>query len=110
MMTNSIVKILIGIWLIISGMVGTLEHPVNLIIVGAFLAICCFLSSKTWQIITTGILGLWLFFSGMINVLGRAVSLVSSVNFVTMGLLVFILGIWSYIIESKMGKVKTHTV
>ncbi len=108
-MKNSVVKIIAGLWLLLSGFAVSLQSPVNMIVVGAFLAVCCFLSHKTWQVLTTGILGLWLFVSGMIHVLGSAaVPLVSSVNFFTVGILLLLLGILSYLRETHDAGMKVH--
>ncbi|MBN2364617.1 MAG: hypothetical protein EH225_00570 [Calditrichaeota bacterium] len=87
------VKLIIGVWLIISGLVLSLQSPWNLLITGFIIAICCFKSYKLWEASVTGILGLWLFISGLSTLLMGGHALVSSWNFLITGLLIAIIGI-----------------
>ncbi|MFZ0390687.1 MAG: hypothetical protein WAN36_09550 [Calditrichia bacterium] len=110
-MKKSIVILITGVWLILSGIIPVLQSPINLILVGSFMAVCCFLSQKTWQILTIGIIGLWLFLSGMISVLGSAaVSLVASLNFLIIGMLLMLLGVVFYLKASRQAEVKVYTI
>ncbi len=82
------INVVLGIWMIVSGLVPSLQTPVNLIIVGLLIAIMGFWTYKTWQGIVNGILGLWLFVSGAI------IHLLAPVNFIIVGLVVALLALW----------------
>lgn len=102
------VKIIIGSWLIISGLIPVLQHPINFMAVGFFTAICCFKSGKLWQATITGILGLWIFLCGLsYYIISSALHLVVPANFIIVGIAILVLGIWAMIQQSKKTEAKT---
>lgn len=107
-MWQGLVKLIIGSWLIISGLIGALQSPLNLLIVGFVTAICCFQSTKIWQATVTGILGIWLFISGLSYfVLGAGPGLIAAWNFLIIGIIILILGIWLLVKPSKISGTQT---
>jgi len=90
------VNLILGIWILISGFVVSLQGPVNYIIVGIILAILNFATAaKQWQGIISGILGLWLIISGI------AAGLQSGANLIIVGILIIIFGILLGATKSK---------
>lgn len=89
------VKLLLGIWLIISGFLSPLQIPLNMVVVGFIGALCCFNSYRIWQAAATGIVGLWLFLSGLHDwVQFEPRILVTPQNFYISGFIMGILGAW----------------
>ncbi len=82
------VNVVLGIWMLISGFVPSLQTSINLIIVGLIIAIMGFTTYKTWQGIVNGILGLWLFVSGAI------INLMAPANLIIVGLVVALIALW----------------
>jgi uncharacterized membrane protein HdeD (DUF308 family) len=110
-MWQGVVKLIIGAWLIISGLITALQSPLNLLIVGFVTAICCFQSAKIWQATVTGILGIWLFISGLSYfVLGSGHGLIAAWNFLIIGIIILILGIWLLVKPSKESVTQTSQV
>ena len=94
------VKLIFGVWLIISGLISYLTSPINMMIIGFAGAVFCFSSYKMWQAMATGILGLWLFFCGLSFLLAHT-HLVTSTNFITVGIIVVLLGLHCILFPSK---------
>lgn len=82
-------NLILGVWLIISGLITTLHQPINMIIVGILAAIFGFWAYKMWQQVVNGVLGIWIFLSGI------AFNLVGPANFIIVGIVMGILGVWS---------------
>jgi len=103
----------IGIWLVFSGLISSLQHPVNMVVTGFFTAICCFSSSRIWHASALGILGLWLFLSGIHDwaVLSTR-SMVNSTNFLIVSILLVGIGLWCIIFQiramAKKGQLGTN--
>ena len=110
-MWQGVVKLIIGAWLIISGLIAALQSPLNLLIVGFVTAVCCFQSAKIWQATVTGILGIWLFISGLSYfVLGSGHGLIAAWNFLIIGIIILVLGIWLLVKPSKESVTQTAQV
>jgi len=82
------VNFIVGLWLILSGIIGSLGVSVNYIIAGIIVAVLGFIAAKQWQGIVDGILGLWLILSGILG------SLMASANLFIVGIVVAVLSIW----------------
>ena len=82
------IQLIIGIWLILSGVVTLFQHPGNMLVIGFLLALCCFSSFKIWQAALVGVLGLWLFLCGLHDWMGISGKImVSQLNFIFSGVL-----------------------
>lgn len=80
---------ILGLWLILSGIISGLQHPVNYIIVGVVVAALGFWSAtQRWQGWVDGVLGLWLIVSGIIT------TLMLPVNSIVVGLVVAVMSFW----------------
>jgi len=94
------IKLIIGVWLIISGLISYLMSPVNMMITGFIVAVCCFESYRLWQAMAIGSLGLWLFMSGISHQLMHT-HLVSPINFFCVGILLSALGTYYILHDQK---------
>ncbi|MEJ2048604.1 MAG: hypothetical protein P8Y60_01950 [Calditrichota bacterium] len=103
------VKLVIGIWLILSGFVPVLRHPINMIVVGIFTAICCFSSYRIWQAVVIGVIGLWLFLSGMHDIASLSSRIMaSSLNLFSTGIIILALAIWFIVVHSRQISEKEY--
>ncbi len=75
---------ILGLWLILSGLISSLQHPVT----GILTAVFGFWAYRHWQCIVNGILGLWLILSCIIT------TLIHPLNFIIVGLDMGTLGLW----------------
>ena len=108
-MVHGSIKGFIGIWLIISAVFSPLQHPLNMLITGFVVAVCCFSSQKLWQAATTGIVGLSLFLSGLHDLIGASPSIfVTQMNFLISGLLLILIGLLSVIFTSAEDSASSH--
>ncbi|MCF7886025.1 MAG: hypothetical protein K9M80_05990 [Candidatus Marinimicrobia bacterium] len=82
------VNFVLGIWVLLSGLIASLQGNVNLIICGVIAAVLGFWSNKLWQGIVIGIAGIWLILSGIIS------GLQAPVNYIIVGIIVAVLAIW----------------
>lgn len=82
-------NLLLGLWLIISGLIITLQGPANMFIVGVLVIYTGFFLVKKWEGVAIGILGIWVlicvYITGFItthNLLftGIVISLISMIN------------------------------
>lgn len=101
MMWHGRIKLFLGVWLIISGIVAPLQNPVNEIVVGFIVGICCFRSFRFWQAAATGFVGMWLFYSGLSDLIYVGKNFAVPANFLICGLILTILGVLCVIIHSK---------
>lgn len=83
------ISLILGAWLFISGLIPSLQTPVNYIIAGILAAIFGFWAYRTWQGIVNGILGLWMVLSGLVS------SLMLNWNLIIVGIVMAALGIWT---------------
>ncbi len=91
---------IVGIWLIVSGLIGGLQQSWNYIIFGAVIAVLGFWSAtRRWQGWVDGVLGVWLIVSGIIA------SLMAPVNSIIVGIVVAVMSFW----EAAAGKAVTRT-
>jgi len=95
------INLVIGVWLVISGIFATLQTPINMIIVGILAAIFGFWAYKMWQGIVNGVLGIWVLLSGL------AFNLVIPVNFIVVGIVMGALGVWTGLTRAEEMKTKT---
>ena len=95
------INLVLGVWLIISGLILSLQAPVNMIIVGILVAIFGLWVYKMWQGVANGILGVWIFLSGLFF------NLAVTVNFIIVGIVIGILGLWSALKHLKKVAPKT---
>ncbi len=95
------INLILGVWLIISGFVGGLQTPANLIVVGILAAIFGFWAYKSWQGVVNGILGIWTLLSGLIF------HLLAPANFLIVGVLMGIFGAWEAFGHRKQMQAKT---
>jgi hypothetical protein len=89
------INLVLGVWLIISGLVSSLQTPANLIITGILVAVFGFWTYKDWLGDIIGVLGLWSLLSGI------WFSLFSPANFLIVGVLIGGLGFWEAYLHSK---------
>ncbi|MBD3222524.1 hypothetical protein GF314_14910 [bacterium] len=78
---------ILGAWLVLSGLVGTLQSPLNLFVVGILAAFLGFARSITRLQRANGVLGIWLVISAFFPVT------TGPANFLVAGLLMAILGV-----------------
>ncbi|MFQ5706370.1 MAG: hypothetical protein ACE5HO_02920 [bacterium] len=91
---------IIGLWLILSGIVGAgLNAPWNYIITGVVVAILGFWMIKVWQSLISGILGLWMIVCGIVGT-----ALMHPANLIIVGVVVAGLSFW----ESVTRKPQTR--
>ena len=89
------INLILGIWLIISGLIPSLQVVPNMLIVGILGAVFGFWLYKMWQGIVNGILGLWLIVSSLL------LNLVLPLNFIIVGIVMGGLGVWSALTHRK---------
>jgi len=89
------INLILGLWLILSGLVSALQTPANLIITGVLAVVFGFWTYKNWQGDVAGVLGIWLFLSGIWW------NLLSPVNFIVVGLLLGVIGLWEGLIHPR---------
>src|SRR5574341_18410 len=90
-MWQGLIKGVIGIWLIVSGILGAALHDQwNYVLAGAVMAVFGFRTRKVWQSLVTGILGLWLMVSAFIGTMRPA-------NMILVGIVVAGLCLWENI-------------
>lgn len=94
------IKLILGMWLIISGLISYLTSPINMMIAGFAASLCCFASYKLWQAVVTGSLGLWLFLCGLSYHFIHT-HLVTPINFFIVGIMVSALGLHCIIFHHK---------
>jgi len=94
-------NLVLGVWLIISAFVPSLQTPANLIIVGILAAVFGFWTYKDWRGNVSGFLGIWSLLSGV------WFNLISPVNFFIVGLLLGISGIWEGLVHPKPSAPRT---
>ncbi|GAB4379186.1 MAG: hypothetical protein Kow0042_28320 [Calditrichia bacterium] len=96
------IKLILGIWLIISAFLSPLKSPLNMMVIGFVGAICCFNSYRIWQAIATGLVSLNLFLSGLHDLIRfEPQVLASSANFLISGVILGILGMWCLFTHTK---------
>lgn len=95
------INLILGIWLIISGIFPALHHPINGVVVGILGMIFGFWAYRTWQGIVDGILGLWILLSGILF------HLMTTANLIIVGIVVGVLGLWMGL--THPGEMKTKT-
>jgi len=84
------INLILGLWVLVSGLIGTLQGLISLIIYGVAIAILGFWGAKKWQGIVMGIIGVWLVISGIFySTLGMPW------NYIVFGLITAALGIWT---------------
>lgn len=88
----------IGIWLIVSGIVGAGLHAQwNYIIPGVVMAVFGFWMFKVWQSIVAGVLGLWMIVSGIV-----LTNLMNPLNMIIVGIVTAGLSFWeSFAVKPK---------
>ena len=89
------VNFIVGIWVLLSGLIASLQGNINLIICGIIAAVLGFWVGKKWQGIIIGIAGIWLILSGIIA------GLDAPINYIIVGIVVAILGIWGALTGKK---------
>jgi hypothetical protein len=92
------ITLVLGMWLLFSLFISSLQTPLNLIIIGILAAVSGFWSSKNWQGWVNGILGLWILLSGSVF------NLAFSWNFIISGILLILLGFWRGILPTDRMK------
>ncbi len=81
------ITLLIGLWMVLSGLVPGLDASGNYIVTGAILTIFGFWAGR-WQGTINGLLGLWIVLSGIVP------SLIAPGNLIVVGIVVTVLAIW----------------
>ena len=94
------VNIVLGIWLILSGIVSPLAVESNLVITGAFVFILGILMLRYFNGMIITVLGFWMFFSGLI------IPLTTSANFIVNGALVLLFSLWA--VSVKRERILTY--
>lgn len=95
------INLILGVWLIISGFIPSLQTPANFIIIGILAMVFGFWTYKNWLGDAAGILGIWLFLNGV------WFHIFSPVNFIIVGVLLAISGLWEGTTHTK--QVSPHT-
>ncbi|RMD91868.1 MAG: hypothetical protein D6813_06945 [Calditrichaeota bacterium] len=91
---------IIGLWLIVSGIIGAgLHAPWNYIIAGVLMAILGFWTAKFWQSVITGILGIWMIISGILSA-----TLMHPANMIIVGIITAVLSFWESIARKPQTK------
>jgi hypothetical protein len=89
-MWQSWVNLLVGIWLMLSGIIPSIHSPASMIVGGIVAAICGFWAgAEKWPGIVTGFVGVWLI------ICGAWLALAVTWNFVIFGIIVGLLAIWN---------------
>ena len=60
------ISLIIGLWLITSGLITTFQGPTNMVIVGVLSIYTGFFLVRKWEGIVIGILGTWILICGFI--------------------------------------------
>lgn len=94
-MWQGLINLILGLWLLISGLIPTFQTPANMIVVGIIVAVMGFTRVKKWPGALSGILGLWVFLSGL------WFKILAPTNFIVVGLLVAGCGLWCGILYTK---------
>ncbi|HBY19312.1 MAG TPA: hypothetical protein DEH00_09120 [Candidatus Marinimicrobia bacterium] len=81
------VNVILGLWLVVSGFIPSLQANWNMIIAGIVIAILGFTVSKEWPAIVAGVVGIWIFISGLVP------SLIAPINFIIAGIVVLIVSL-----------------
>lgn len=100
------INFVLGIWLIVSGFVISLQGRVNMIIVGILAIVFGFLAFKAWQQIINGVLGIWVLVCGLF-ITSLAATDATNVNYIIVGIIMAILGIWSALSRPKETPTQT---
>ena len=87
-MVQGWINLILGIWLIVSGIFTTLHHPINMVITGILAMVFGFWLYKMWQGFVVGLLGLWTILSGLV------LNLIVPANLIIVGLVMGLLGLW----------------
>lgn len=77
-----------GLWIILSGVIYTLNISINYIIVGIIIGILGIWSSRQWQGIVSAVLGFWLIISGFVP------GMKGSVNLLIVGIILTLVSLW----------------
>jgi len=88
-MWKSWIVFILGLWLIISGFITSLNDPANMLIIGVLVAAFGFWDYQMWQGIVNAILGVWIFLSGSVF------DLANLPNMFIIGVIIAILSLWS---------------
>ncbi len=97
------INLVLGIWLIITGFVPSLQTPVNFTIVGILAAVFGFWAAKQWQGIVAGILGLWALLNGI------WFHIFADLNFIIVGILLGAAGLWCGLIHPPKHEIGPST-
>lgn len=102
-MWKGFINFVLGLWLVLSGIIVSLQSSLNLTIVGILAAIFGFWASDNWKGWVLGILGVWIFLSGIVF------GLVFSWDFIISGIVLGILGLWSALAQKHKMKPPGNT-
>ena len=101
-MWQSWISLIVGLWMVSSGIVGTLASRGNFVVAGALLAIFGFWSTD-WRGVIIGIVGLWGVLSGILPALtGRG-------NMWISGILAVIFAVWQAIATTRQHRLHEPT-
>jgi hypothetical protein len=81
------ISLIIGVWLILSGLSSGLQGPFNMVLFGLLAVLVGFFLLRGWEGVFTGIFGIWLIISGFIS------GFVTAQNFIVIGILISIISI-----------------
>jgi len=82
------VSLIIGMWLILSGLFSGLQVPFNMVFFGILAVIVGFFLLRGWEGVFTGAFGIWLIISGFIS------GFITAQNFVVIGILISIISLF----------------
>jgi hypothetical protein len=100
-MWQSWISLVLGIWLIISGLIVGLQGSFSMVIIGLLAVIVSFFFLKGWEGVLNGILGVWLIICGFIH------GLITTQNYLVVGILISIISLIR-IFHSHRGIEKKH--
>jgi len=82
------INFFLGLWVVLSGVVSTLNFSVNYIATGIIIGVLGIWSSQKWQGIVTAVLGFWLIISGFVP------GMKGSANLIIVGIIVTLVSLW----------------
>ena len=81
------ISLVVGIWLIISGLISGLQGSFNMVLFGLLALIVGFFFLKGWEGMMSGIIGIWLIISGFVP------GFITTQNFIVIGILISIISL-----------------
>jgi len=81
------ISLLLGTWLIISGLISGLQVPINLVLPGMAIAFLGMYLLKGWEGLVNSLIGIWIFICGFVP------GLITKQNILVLGIVVSIMSL-----------------